>query len=98
MKLLKKKYIDEAMQGCLDNDYKLICRAARIVQGLAEGGYDIDIEDNIKRCYKASLYRKFMRAYTRYVLDNPNRLGIDLTADDICISSMENGESTGIRN
>lgn len=95
MKTLRKEYVEEAMQGCLDNDYKLICRTARIVQGLAEGGYDIDVEDNIKRCYKASLYRKFMRAYTRYVLSNPNC--VQELARDICISSMENGEYTGIK-
>ena len=95
MKTLRKEYVDEAMQGCLENDYKLICRAARIVQGLAEGGYEIDVEDNIKRCYKASLYRKFMRAYTRYVLSNPNC--VQELARDICISSMENGEYTGIK-
>ena len=95
MKTLRKEYVEEAMQGCLENDYKLICRAARIVQGLVEGGYEIDVEDNIKRCYKASLYRKFMRAYTRYVLSNPNC--VQELARDICISSMENGEYTGIK-
>ena len=95
MKTLRKEYVEEAMQGCLNDDYKLICRAGRIIQGLAEGGYEIDVEDRIKRCYKASLYRKFMRAYTRYVLNNPNCVQ-DL-ARDICISSMENGEYTGIK-
>lgn len=94
MKTIKKEYVEEAMQGCVNNDYKLICRAARIVQGLNEGLYDIDVEDNIKRCFKASLYRKFMRAYTRYILNNPN--SIKELAKDICISTMSNGEYLGI--
>lgn len=94
MKTLRKKYVEEAMQGCINNDYKLICRAAKIVQDLNEGRCDIDVEDNIKRCFKASLYRKFMRAYTRYILNNPN--SIQTIAQDICISSMANGEHIGI--
>lgn len=94
MKTLRKEYVEEAMQGCVNNDYKLICRAARIVQGLNEELYDIDVEDNLKRYFKASLYRKFMRAYTRYILNNPN--SIQAIAKDICISAMANGEYIGI--
>lgn len=94
MKTLKEEYVREAMDGCVNNNYKLICRAGRIVQGFSEGIYDIDVEDNIKRYFKASLYRKFMRAYARYILANPNC--IDLMASDLCINSMANGESTGI--
>lgn len=95
MKTLREEYVEEAMQGCVNNDYKLICRAGRIIQGLSEGIYDINVEDTIKRYLKASLYRKFMRAYTRYILANPNC--IDLIARDLSIYSMANGESTGIR-
>lgn len=95
MKTLKEQYVREAMEGCVNNDYKLICRAGRIVQGLNAGLYDIDVEDNIKQFFKASLYRKFMRAYTRYILNNPNC--VDLIASDLSIYSMANGESTGIR-
>lgn len=32
MKTLKEQYVREAMEGCVNNDYKLICRAGRIVQ------------------------------------------------------------------
>ena len=94
MKTLKEQYVRETMEGCVNDDYKFICRAGRIIQGLAEGGYDIDIEDNIKRSFKASLYRKFMRAYTRYILNNPN--AINTISQDICISSMANGAYTGV--
>lgn len=95
MKTLKEEYVREAMDGCVNNDYKLICRAGRIVQGLSEGVYDIDAENRIKRFVKASLYRKFMRAYARYIITNPN--GTDLMASDLCINSIANGESTGIK-
>lgn len=94
MKTLKEQYVREAMEGCVNNDYKLICRARRIIQGLSEGIYDIDVEDNIKRYFKAYLYRKFMRAYTHYILNNPN--SIQTIAKDICISSMANGEYIGV--
>lgn len=95
MKTLTEVYVKEAIDGCVENDYKLICRTGRILQGLAEGIYDIDVEDNIKRYLKASLYRKFMRAYSRYIINNPN--SIEDIARDICIASMENGEYAGIR-
>ena len=94
MKTLKEEYVREAMDGCVNDHYILICRAGRIIQGLSEGIYDIDVEDNIKRYFKASLYRKFMRAYTRYILANPDK--VDLMAENLCINSMANGESTGI--
>lgn len=94
MRTLKLDYVREAMNGCVENDYKMICRAGRILSGLAEGGYEIDVEDNMKRAFKCSLYRKFMRAYTRYIIANPN--AVQAIAIDCSFTSMIYGEYTGI--
>lgn len=94
MKLLKEEYVREAIYGCENNDYKLICRAGRIIRGISKGIYDIDVEDSIKCYFKVSLYRRFMRAYTRYIIANPNE--IDLFAKDLGINSMSNEENTNI--
>lgn len=94
MRTLKLDYVKEAMDGCVKNDYKMICRAGRILLGLTEGHYDIVVEDNMKRAFKCSLYRKFMRAYTRYIIANPN--SVQSLSIDCCFTSMINGEQTGI--
>lgn len=94
MRTLKLDYVREAMKGCVNTDYKMICRAGRILSGLAEGYYDIDVEDNMKRSFKCSLYRKFMRAYTRYIIANPN--AVQDLAVDCSFTSMIDGEFTGI--
>lgn len=94
MRTLKLDYVREAMNGCVENDYKLICRAGRILLGLAEGHYDIDVKDNMKRSFKCSLYRKFMRAYTRYIIANPNM--VQALAEDCSFTSIIDGKHTGI--
>ena len=94
MRTLKLDYVREVITGCVENDYKMICRAGRILLGLAEGHYDIDVKENIKRSFKCSLYRKFMRAYTRYIIANPN--AVQSLAIDCSFTSMIDGEYTGI--
>lgn len=94
MIILKLDYIKEAMNGCVKNDYKMIRRAGQILLGLAEGYYDINIEDDMKRALKGILYKKFMRAYTRYVIANPN--SIHSLSIDCCFASIIHGEYAGI--
>lgn len=94
MRTLSLDYVKEALEGCVNNDYKMICRAGRILSGLAEGHYDIEVEANMKRAFKCSLYRKFMRAYTRYIIANPN--SIQALSVDCSFTSMIDGEYTGI--
>jgi hypothetical protein len=94
MKTLKLDHVKEVMEGCVNNDYTMICIAGQILLGLAEGRYEIDAEDNLKRALKSSLYRKFMRAYTRYIIANPN--SVQSLSIDCCFTSMINGEQVGI--
>lgn len=94
MKKVKLEYLREIMEGCKNNDYNSICTAGRLLSDLASGLKDIEAEENIKRSFKTSLYRKFMRAYTRYILANPNI--INYIAVDCSFTSMANGEYTGI--
>lgn len=94
MKTIKLEYLREIMEGCKDNDYKSICKAGRLVCDLASGLKDVEVEDRMKNSFKTSLYRKFMRAYTRYILANPNV--ITQIAIDCSFTAIVNGEFTGI--
>ena len=94
MKTIKIEHLQEIMRGCIDNDYKSICQAGRLLSDLASGLKDIEAEDRIKSFLKTSLYRKYMRAYTRYSLANPQI--INQIAIDCSFTSMANGEYTGI--
>ena len=94
MKVIKIEYLQEIMEGCKQNEYKSICKAGRLLSDLAAGHKDIEVEDRMKAIFKTSLYRKFMRAYTRYILANPNT--INSLAVDCSFTSMANGEYTGI--
>ena len=93
MKTYNVQYVKEAMEGCVNNDYKLICRAGRLLESFAKGN-SIDCEDNMKSYYISSLYRKFMRAYTRYIIANPNC--IESISKDCVFNAMANGDSIGI--
>lgn len=94
MKTIKIEHLQEIMRGCIDNDYKSICQAGRLLSDLASGLKDIEAEDRMKSHFKTSLYRKFMRAYTRYILANPQV--INQIAVDCSFTSMACGEYTGI--
>lgn len=94
MKKITVKYLQEIMEGCKSNNYQSICKAGRLVSDLAAGHKDIEVEDRMKSVFKTSLYRKFMRAYTRYILANPN--SINHLAVDCSFTSMADGEYTGI--
>lgn len=93
MKTYNLEYVKEAMEGCVNNDYKLICRAGRLLEGFARGN-SIGCKANMKLYYITSLYRKFMRAYTRYIIANPNC--IESISKDCIFDAMANGESIGI--
>lgn len=94
MKTYNLEYVKEAIEGCVNNDYKLICRAGRLLEGFAKGAATIDCEDDMINYYIASLYRKFMRAYTRYIIANPNC--IESISKDCVFNAIANGESIGI--
>ena len=94
MKKIKEEYLREIMDGCVNNDYNSICKAGRLLSDIASGLKDIEAEERMKGFLKTSLYRKFMRAYTRYILANPNV--INQIAMDCSFTSMTNGEYTGI--
>ena len=94
MKKIKEEALREIMEGCKNNDYKSICLAGRLLADMASGLKDIEVEESMKRSFKTSLYRKFMRAYTRYILANPNI--INHIAVDCSFTSMANDEYTGI--
>lgn len=95
MKRIKEEAFREIMEGCIDNDYKSICKAGRLLSDLASGLKDIEAEERVRGFLKTSLYRKFMRAYTRYILANPNV--INQIAVDCSFTSIANGEYTGIK-
>ena len=94
MKRIKEEALREIMEGCVGNDYKSICKAGRLLADIAFGLKDIEAEERMRGFLKTSLYRKFMRAYTRYILANPN--SINQIAIDCSFTSMANGEYTGI--
>lgn len=94
MKKIKEEYLREIMEGCVNNDYNSICLAGKLLNDLASGLKDIEVEERMKMFFKTSLYRKFMRAYTRYILANPNM--INQIAMDCSFTSMANGEYMGI--
>ena len=95
MKTVRLEYLREIMEGCVNNDYKSICRAGRLLDDLASGLKDIEVEERMKKSFKTSLYRKFMRAYTRYILANPN--SIQDLAIDCSFTAIVAGEYTGIK-
>ena len=88
------EYLTCVMQGCKSDDYQSICKASMLLTALATGREDIEVEPEMRRIYIDSLYRKFMRAYTRYILANPNSL--HQISEDCNFTSMSNGEYTGI--
>ena len=94
MKTYNLEYVREAMEGCVNNDYKLICRAGRLLETFARGSATIDCEDDMIPLLKTSLYRKFMRAYTRYIIANPNC--IEHISKDCLFDAMANGNSISI--
>lgn len=95
MRTLPFDYVNEAMQGCIKNDYDMICRAGEILLGLAEGSCDIEVDkDYMKIAFKCTLYRRFMRAYTRYIIANPSY--VQSLSIDCFFSSKINGEYVGI--
>lgn len=94
MKRIKEEALREIMEGCMSDDYKSICKAGRLLSDLASGLKDIEVEERMKSHFKMSLYRKFMRAYTRYILANLN--SINQIAVDCSFTSMVGGEYTGI--
>lgn len=83
------------MEGCQQNNYQCICIAGRLLSDLASGLKDIEAEERMKSYFKTSLFRKFMRAYTRYILANPDK--INQIAVDCSFTSMADGEYTGIK-
>lgn len=93
MKTYRLTAIQETMQGCVENEYKSIVRASYFLIGFLRGN-DIDCDEKMKPFIKESLYRKYMRAYSRYIKNNPNI--IKEISEDCCFSSMMNGEYTGI--
>lgn len=95
MKRIKEEALREIMEGCMSDDYKSICKAGRLLSDLAFGLKDIEAEERVRGFLKTSLYRKFMRAYTRYILANPN--SINQIAVDCSFTSMIDGEYTGIK-
>lgn len=94
MKTIKLEYLREIMEGCVNNDYQSICKAGRLVCDFSTGLKDVEVEDRMKNSFKTSLYRKFMRAYTRYILANPN--SIQDLAIDCSFTAIVDGEYTGI--
>ena len=95
MKRIKEEALREIMEGCVNDDYKSICKAGRLLSDLASGLKDIEAEERIRGFLKTSLYRKYMRAYTRYILANPQI--INQIAMDCSFTAMNNGEYTGIK-
>ena len=95
MNRIKEEALREIMEGCMSDDYKSICKAGRLLSELASGLKDIEAEERMRGFLKTSLYRKFMRAYTRYILTNPNV--INQIAIDCSFTSMADGEYTGIK-
>ena len=95
MKRIKEEALREIMEGCVNDDYKSICKAGRLLSDLASGLKDIEAEERMRGFLKTSLYRKYMRAYTRYILTNPNV--INQIAVDCSFTSMANREYTGIK-
>ena len=94
MKRIKEEALHEIMEGCVNDDYKSICKAGRLLSDIAFGLKDIEAEERMRDFLKTSLFRKFMRAYTRYILANPQI--INQIAIDCSFTSMANGEYTGI--
>ena len=94
MKRIKEEALREIMEGCVNDNYKSICKAGRLLSDLAFGLKDIEAEERMRGFLKTSLFRKFMRAYTRYILANPQV--ISQIAMDCSFTAMNNGEYTGI--
>lgn len=88
------EYLIHIMQGCKADDYQSICKASMLLTALAAGREDIEVEPEMRRIYIDSLYRKFMRAYTRYILANPNSL--HQISEDCNFTSYGDGVCTGI--
>ena len=88
------EYLTSVMQGCKSDDYQSICKASSLLRALAMGREDIQVEPEMRRIYIDSLYRKFMRAYTRYILANPHM--IKTVSEDLSFMSYGEGVSKGI--
>lgn len=93
MGTFKVEHIKNVINGCINDDYKSIRRAAYLFMCFAHG-WKIDCYEKIEHMYKMNLYSAFMRAYTRHVLANPDC--IDDIAIDCLFAARKFGEFTGI--
>lgn len=94
MKQYTKEAIERVMQGCQNDDSNSIVMASRIICKFIEGNADIDCDPVMKPIMKISLWRKFMRAYSRFIRTNPHAI---TTMSIYCFfSSIVNGEHKGI--
>ena len=94
MKRIKEEALREIMEGCVNDNYKSICKAGRLLSDIAFGLKDIEAEERMRGFLKTSLFRKFMRAYTRYILANPQV--INQIAVDCSFTHMADSKYTGI--
>ena len=94
MKQYTKKAINEIMRGCQNDDYNSVVTASRIICKLSEGNADIDCDPVMKPIMKISLWEKFMRAYSRFIRNNPH--AIMNISIDCFFSSIIGGERKGI--
>ena len=94
MKQYTKQVINKIMRGCQNDDYTSIVSASRIICKFIEGSADIDCDSEMKDFMKISLWRNFMRAYSRYIKNNPN--AILCISIDCIFSSMILGDYAGI--
>ena len=54
MKKIKVECLQEIIEGCVNNDYKSICSAGRLLADLASGLKDIEVEEHMKSSFKTS--------------------------------------------
>lgn len=94
MKQYTKEAIERIMMGCQNDDYNSIVSASRIICIFVEGNADIDCDPVMKPIMKISLWRKFMRAYSRFIRNNPH--AIMNISIDCFFSSIIKGERKGI--
>lgn len=94
MKQYTKEAIERIMQGCQNDDYNSVVSASRIICRFIEGDADIDCDPVMKPIMKISLWEKFMRAYSRFIRNNPH--AITNISIDCFFSSIIKGERKGI--
>lgn len=95
MRYYTLQYVKETIEG-IDNNYKLICRASKLLGNFAKGAAMIDCKDDMKSHYVSLLYRRFMHAYTNYIVANPNC--IKSLLEDCEFNATCNGEFFDINN